>query len=150
MQQRAMTPAEAAQIAGLLNDRNELDQHLTEHSVLEDAQNYRYEVIDGTVIACAASRRVQWYQWEVYHVSVVRGLEKAGHAWRLYNQVVTRAKENGARVLQCTIREGNADSERFFARQGFRKVSRFLNSRTGNVVGVWQDVLSPPKDTQQP
>jgi len=145
-----MTLDEAAQIAKLLNDRNELDQELSAPSVLEDAQDYRYEVIDGAVVACVARRRVQWYQWEIYHLSVASTFVKAGHAWRLYNQVATHAEENRARILQCTIREGNADSEGFFTRQGFSKVSRFLNARTGNVVGVWQKVLAAPNDTGQP
>jgi len=45
-------------------------------------------------------------------------------------------------LLQCTIREGNAESRSLFERFGFSHVSTFNNPSSGNNVAVFQKVLS--------
>jgi ribosomal protein S18 acetylase RimI-like enzyme len=113
--------------------------------VLREANHYEYESRDGRVVACVERRKVQWYQWEVLHLSVDETVEKKGLAFLVYERVESAARRAGVRVLQCTIREGNKESAGFFDRQGFSKVSRFVNRETGNTVGVWQKVLSEPR-----
>jgi hypothetical protein len=64
----------------------------------------------------------------------------------VYKRTEAKAVANNVGLLQCTIREGNTESEVFFNKQGFIKVNRFKNQRTNNVVGVWQKVLSAADD----
>ena len=141
-----MTTLEAKQIAALINSRNRLDKQYTGEGVLGDAAFYEYEVVDGTVAACVQRKQIQWYQWEILHLSVSEKHEHKGLAYTVYKRTEEKADANKVRLLQCTIREGNKEREAFFSRQGFVKVNRFKNQRTANIVGVWQKVLSPADD----
>jgi len=60
-----------------------------------------------------------------------------------------KAKSNGARILQCTIRHGNTESERAFLRNDYKKVSEFYYPVSGNIVAVWQKVVSIPKNAAE-
>ena len=141
-----MTLNEANEIASLLNERNELVRAYTGEAVLADADNYEFEVRSEGVVACVERKKVQWYQWEIRHLSVRKELEGKGVASVLYQRAETAARSGGARILQCTIREGNTRSVCFFEKRGFLKVGRFFNPATKNTVGVWQKVLPTAKD----
>ena len=143
-----MTEAEAAQIAKLLNERNQLRRPWTQQTVLADAGNYEYEVHENEVVGCVERKKVQWYQWEIRHLSVRADVEGKGVAFAVYRRAEAAAIRGGACVLQCTIRRGNRESERFFRRQGFTEVSTFYYASTGNNVGVWQKVLRASGDIQ--
>ncbi len=136
-----MTRSEAEQIAGLINRRNQLPEPYTANAILSKSGRYEYELNDGTVIACVERKRVQWYQWEIRHLSVHEDWEGQGGAYAVYGRAELAAHSGGASLLQCTIRDGNQGSERFFRRQGFRRVSGFFNPTTRNTVGVWQKVF---------
>ena len=90
-----------------------------------------------------SSRSYFWYQAEIRHLTVDPAIEQRGYARNLYAEAERRAAARGIRVLQCTIREGNDRSERFFSKAGFTKVSQFHNQASGNNVGVWHKVLAP-------
>lgn len=140
-----MTEAEAEQIASLINRRNRLAKNYEPADILREAHNYEFEPRYGKVVACVERREVQWYQWEVLHLSVDEALEGQGLASLVYERLEKAARSAGVRLLQCTIREGNKDSVSFFDKRGFSKVARFLNRQTGNAVGVWQKVLTEPE-----
>ncbi len=136
-----MNLSEAGQIAALLNERNQLAGMYTDKSILSCAETYDYEIVDGEVASCVQRKELQWYQWEILHLSTSEKHEGKGLAYKVYKRTEDRAIANGVQLLQCTIREGNRNSEEFFTRQGFTKVNRFRNNRTSHVVGVWQKVL---------
>jgi GNAT superfamily N-acetyltransferase len=115
-----------------------------------NADTYEYEIRDGLVAACVERKRVQWYQWEIRHLSVGKQFEGKGLAFAVYGRAEAAATEGGACVLQCTIREGNRDSETFFRRQGFRNVGGFYYERTANNVGIWQKALRTPPEVLAP
>jgi L-amino acid N-acyltransferase YncA len=144
-----MTGAEAQQIATLINRRNRLARRYEPADILRQAQHYEYESRDGKVVACVEWKEVQWYQWEVLHLSVDETIERKGLAYLVYERLENAARSAGVRLLQCTIREGNKDSVGFFDRQGFSKVSRFFNRQTGNTVGVWQKVVAEPRPEER-
>jgi RimJ/RimL family protein N-acetyltransferase len=141
-----MTDAQAGEIASLINDRNKLARNYEAHDILRNACNFEYELREGKVVACVERKKVQWYQWEVCHLSVDKKWEGKGLAFIVYRRAEAAAQTGGARVLQCTIREGNSRSEHFVDRQGYLKVGRFFNAQTENAVGVWQKSLVPPQD----
>lgn len=136
-----MTEAQAQEIAVLLNKRNQLARSYTGRGVFAKAGNYEYEVRHGKVEACVERKKVQWYQWEICHLSVAIEWEGKGLASIVYQRAEEAARSGGACILQCTIREGNERSERFFGKRGFIKVGRFFYALTDNTVGVWQKVL---------
>lgn len=137
-----MTEPEAEQIAELLNQRNQLARQYTRDDIMANAGSYEYELRDGKVAACVERNKVQWYQWEIRHLSVLPEYEGKGLASIVYDRAEKTARTGGAAVLQCTIREGNVKSEAFFKRHDFVKVGRFLYRLTGNGVGVWQKIVS--------
>ncbi len=139
----ALTNSQAEQIASLLNERNELAVKYSGGRVLEHANNYlcRFSEV-GEVIACVEVKKVQWYQTEVCHLTVAASHARQGHAKALLCEAVRVARANGARLLQCTIRFGNIESEGLFKGFGFVHVGTFLNEGTGNNVGVFQKMLS--------
>lgn len=146
-----MDNKQAKQIADLINARNRLARQYDAESILEAADRYLFELSEtGDVIGCVEVKRVQWYQFEVDHLSVVKEVEGTGIGWSLFKRAEERALNNRGRILQCTIREGNADSECLFKRNGFHRVATFYYPDTGNNVGVWQKVIShaPPKQNE--
>jgi ribosomal protein S18 acetylase RimI-like enzyme len=127
-----MTEDEAAQIAALLNARNQLTVPYDGPRVSKSADQYLFRV-----------KNVQWYQGEVCHLTVDKDFEGKGYARNLFAELERRAAARCFRVLQCTIREGNTDSEDFFTAAGFKSVSRFHNKMSSNNVTIWHKVLEP-------
>jgi ribosomal protein S18 acetylase RimI-like enzyme len=137
-----MTPQQAEQVAQLVNARNQLPIQYTAQKVLQHTDNYLFELSDETVIACVEVKKVQWYQWEICHLSVSENHERRGLGKRLIRRAEDKAKNGGTRIVQCTIRVGNESSEQTFRRCGYREACCFFNAGTGNHVAVWQKVLS--------
>ena len=52
-----------------------------------------------------------------------------------------KAKKQGARIIQCTIRDDNKNSIRLFSANGYENVNKFYNVVTKNVVLVFQKSL---------
>lgn len=141
-----MNPRHAGQIAELLNQQNQLVVPYTAERILQAAANYLCEFSDeGDVIACAELKKVQWYQFEIDHVTVRPAFEGKGYARRLLERCEQKARETRGRVLQCTIREGNERSQILFEKSGFVRTAGFYYPDTGNNVGIWQKVISPAR-----
>lgn len=142
----SLTHVQADAIAKLLNERNELTVKYTGDRVLQEADDYRFTAAEsGEVVACVQIKRVQWYQFEVCHLTVAAGNERKGTAKALLRDVERVARSKDARLLQCTIREDNEPSQTLFEGFGFRRVGIFFNERSGNNVGVYQKVLVPAR-----
>lgn len=131
----------AAQIARLLNRRNELTRQYTAGMVLEREATFVYEERDAEVAACIEVRKVQWYQAEILHLTVHERYEGKGLGRALIQRALGEANRLGARLAQCTIREGNLRSERAFVAAGFSKTCAFVNTVSANHVGVYQRSL---------
>lgn len=138
-----MTPDIAKQIAELLNSENQLVVPYTEQKVISNNDNYLFEVNnDGEVISCIECKKVQWYQFEVCHLTVNPNHRRNGQGEKILNKAIEHAKANRGRIVQCTIRENNQKSSGLFEKNGFKKVSTFYYPDSGNNVGVWQKVVS--------
>ena len=132
----------ATQIAELLNHRNQLVHEYTAEKILQDAENYVCEYEDAKVVACIEVKKIQWYQWEICHLSVDDNYEGRQYGRQLIAKAEEKAVKGGARVLQCTIRTDNKRSEYVFNVCGYKQVGFFYYPDTGNDVGVWQKVVS--------
>lgn len=138
-----MTQQQAAQIAALLNKRNQLVVQYDADRVLAEVGHYLFRTdATGSVLACLELKKVQWYQFEVSHVTVAPEHEGRGLGRSLVEEAERSAVANGARVLQCTIRDDNTRSKGLFQQCGFTEVSRFYYPVSGNYVTVWQKVVS--------
>lgn len=137
-----MTPEQAEQIAKLLNSRNRLQIAYTAARVMQHEDDYLFEIRDDAVVACVEVKKAQWYQSEICHLSVRETHENQGLGKRLISLAEEKARKDGARMVQCTIRIGNESSERAFRRSGYREACCFFNEGTNNYVGVWQKVLT--------
>jgi ribosomal protein S18 acetylase RimI-like enzyme len=84
---------------------------------------------------------VQWYQTEILHLTVAASATRQGYGKALLCEAESAARESGARLLQCTIREGNTESRSLFEEFGFKHVSSFFNKKSGSNVAVLQKVL---------
>lgn len=138
-----LSDAHADQIAALLNSRNQLTVKYSRQRVLEHSKNYVYRLSEtNEIVGCVEIKPVQWYQMEVCHLTVSEAETKKGLAKALLCEAERVARANGARILQCTIRENNVASRSLFERFGFSNVNTFNNPNSGNNVGVFQKVLS--------
>ena len=138
-----MDRSQAEQIATLLNTQNQLTVRYDADRVLDHQDNYLVRLdSSGKVVACAELKKVQWYQFELLHVTVAQQHHRQGHARSLVAEAQDRAIEGDARILQSTIRAGNTASEELFKSSGFELVSHFYNARSNNTIGIWQRVLS--------
>jgi ribosomal protein S18 acetylase RimI-like enzyme len=89
---------------------------------------------------------VQWYQAEICHVTTHADFEGHGHGKAMVKRAEERARKDGARLLQCTIRVGNKASEGLFTTSGFTGGPMFNNPDSGNNVRVWSKPLYAPQD----
>ncbi len=133
---------QAGQIAELLNTRNELTKKYTAEEVIKAADNYLLELDKDVVIGCVEVKKMQWYQWEIRHLSVSKAHEGRGLGKRLIRRAEDQAKRDGARIVQCTIRVGNEASEGIFRGNGYHQTCCFFNASAERYVAVWQKVLS--------
>jgi N-acetylglutamate synthase-like GNAT family acetyltransferase len=133
-----MTKEIASEIAKLLNTRNQLVKQHTAQSVLDEKETYVFIMESEKVIACAESKKVQWYQWEICHVSVASEVEGSGKGQRVLELAEEKAIKGGAKILQSTIRSGNEKSIRLFLRNGYQQVNTFYNNISGNWILVLQ------------
>ncbi len=137
-----MNKEHSVAIADLLNRRNELDVVYSPEKILKSSENYEFHLNEsGKVIAAVEIERVQWYQWEIRHLSVHESHLRMGHGTRLITSAEQKAVKGRARIIQCTIREDNEESKNLFQKNGYRHVSTFYNYRTENNVGIWQKIL---------
>ncbi len=141
-----MDPDHASQIAELLNKQNQLAIQYDAQRVLDNAHEYLVDLSeDGRVVCCCQLKRVQWYQAEISHVTTHKDFVRQGRGGRLIAVAEQRGREDGARLLQCTIRTGNGPSEGMFMKAGFQSGPTFGNPQTGNAVTVWSKALIVPK-----
>jgi N-acetylglutamate synthase-like GNAT family acetyltransferase len=137
-----MTKQQADEIATLLNTRNQLTCKYDAGKILSKDNNYLFQSENGIVVACVEVKKVQWYQWEICHLSVKEEYTRQGRGKQLIRCAEEKARTGHARIVQCTIRVGNEASEETFRRSGFREACCFFNAGTDNYVCVWQKVLS--------
>jgi len=136
-----MTEAVARQIAELINSQNELTVHYTPAKILEH-DSYIVRLNDeGEVLGAVEVKKVQWYQCEIDHLSVNPDTQRNGVGMSLAQQAEDRARQLGARVVQCTIRVGNVASESLFKKRGYNATVTFTNATNGNRVAVYQKAL---------
>jgi len=138
-----MTEDQAEAIAHLLNTQNQLVSNYDAKKILSAGGQFLYRSgSKDPIIACVELKKVQWYQFEVCHLTVHPDYKRQGHGKSLIEEAEQRAVAAGARVLQCTIRDGNCSSEQLFANSGFARTSRFYYPTSKNHVTVWQKVVS--------
>ncbi len=137
-----MTKELALQIAELINERNELSVVYDAKKVLLNKDNYSYLLESENLIACAESKRVQWYQWEICHISVAKQYEGKGNGSKVLKLAEIKAVNGNARILQSTIRSSNDSSIRLFENNGYKRVNEFYNAKTENQVYIFQKALT--------
>ena len=136
-----MTNDDAEQIANLINSRNELTKKYSKESILASKENYVFIKEADKIIACAESKKVQWYQYEISHVSIDENYESKGFGSKILKLSENKAIENKARLLQCTIRTNNINSIRLFSTKGYKQVNMFDNLKSGNWVFIYQKII---------
>jgi ribosomal protein S18 acetylase RimI-like enzyme len=131
----------ASQIADLLNLQNKLMTHYTPAKILEYDRYIVRVNAEGKLLGVVEIRKVQWYQCEIDHLSVDPSAKRQGIGTSLIQEAEDRARQLGARVAQCTIREGNKESEGLFKKCGYVSTLAFINEGNGNLVTVYLKVL---------
>ena len=137
-----MTQTEAKQIAALLNTRNQLTTAWSETKVLDQKDEFVFIAEADTVIACAQSKKVSWYQWEICHVSIKEEYQRQGFASQILKLAEDKAISEGAKILQCTIRSNNGPSQNLFVSKGYIRTCAFYNVGSSNWVNVYQKSVS--------
>lgn len=133
-----MNNQQAKQIAALLKQNNLTVEH-TEQTVLASADNYVFIEEEDKVVACAEIKKVQWYQWEISHVSVAVPKRRLGG--RIVDAAEAKAKEKQAKVIQCTIRSDNEASIALFKSKQYSQGITFYNPKSKNDVLIFQKAL---------
>ena len=133
-----MTKEEAIKIADLLNERNQLVIKYDKERVLDTASNYVYIKENDEVIACAEYKKVKWYQSEISHISVSKLYEGKGYGRKILLKAEKKAKDERAKIIQCTIRVDNEKSLGLFKSNGYEVVNKFFYEKSGNWVFVLQ------------
>ena len=138
----------AGQIAALLNTRNQLVRNYDAEDILAARARFLFKVRDDQVIGCVEVKKLQWYQAEINHLTVHKDYCRRGIAQALLDAATAHATRHRARILQCTIRDNNVESTGLFLKNGFVRTALFLYPDSGNDVGIFQKVISPPKSVE--
>jgi hypothetical protein len=137
----SMSTEVAQQVADLINAQNELTKNYTAADILQNQDRYVTRIENGKLLGVAEVKLVQWYQAEILHVSVAT--KRRGIGTLLLEQAELKCQDLGARIAQCTIRDGNVGSEALFAKLKYVAAATFQNRVSGNVVTVYLKVLGP-------
>lgn len=137
-----MTKDTAEQIAKLLNRRNKLAKQYTSEIIFSEKDSYVFILDANDLVACAQTKKVQWYQCEILHVSVNEKFTGQGKGAEILALAEDKACKKGARLLQCTIRSDNEKSVSLFKSSGYKEVNQFHNSITSNKILVFQKNIS--------
>jgi ribosomal protein S18 acetylase RimI-like enzyme len=129
------------QIVSLINNQNRLAQHQTLEMLLDKGHCIVSVNDEGTLVGCVRVVKVQWYQWELFHLSVLPDYRRQGQATALLLKAEAHAKQEGASIVQCTVRMGNVESEALFSKSGYTAGAVFTNRESGNMVRVYQKSL---------
>lgn len=137
-----MTKEIAEQIATLINRRNRLTKVYTSDMILSDKDKYVFIIDDKELVACAESKKLQWYQSEICHVSVNEKFRGQNKGREVLVLAENKAREENAKIIQCTIRSENKSSIRLFSESDYKIVNEFYNPKTENIVLVFQKNIS--------
>ena len=138
----SLSKGTATQIANLLNSQNQLAVPYTAAAILDAQHRYIVRLDDSAqVLGVVEVKPVQWYQCEIDHLSVAPRSRRSGIGSWLLERAEQKAREVNARVVQCTVRVGNTESEGLFKKNGYVSTVTFLNRQTDNSVTVYQKVL---------
>jgi ribosomal protein S18 acetylase RimI-like enzyme len=133
----------AEQIANLLNKENQLVVRYTGEDILASSDRYLFKTNEkGAVTTCIECKKVQWYQFELCHLTVGPKYRKKGLGQVMLKEAESHVLRNEGRLIQCTIRENNQASINLFTKNGFKHVSTFYYPVSGNNVMVFQKVIS--------
>lgn len=89
-----MEGKQAKQIANLLNKRNQLVKKYSAKQILDAEDDYEYLVENNdNVVAAVKIKKIQWYQWELCHLTVDEGYEGKGYGTKLINRAEKKAKK---------------------------------------------------------
>lgn len=78
-------------------------------------------------------------------MSVPEKFEKRHYDTRVLELAERKAREGGAKILQCTVRVGNLASMSLFDKHHFVKTVTFFNEESGNWVQVLQKCMATGK-----
>lgn len=129
----------ASQIVELLK-QNELTIDYTPEMILNTSENYVFIEEHEKIMACAEVKKVQWYQWEISHVSVAK--RRCGFGKRIVELAESKIIKAHGKVIQCTIRSTNTASIELFKSMGYTSGVTFYNANSGNNVIIFQKALS--------
>jgi len=146
-----ITESMAERVADLLNTQNRLETRYTAASVLEHGERYITRLNDAEeLMGVVEVKKVQWYQCEIDHLSVDPRFARQDVGSWLVLAAEGKARENRARIVQCTIRVGNNASECLFKKHGYRSAITFWNARSKNDVTIYQKALPTRTGTNAP
>jgi ribosomal protein S18 acetylase RimI-like enzyme len=137
-----MTKEDAKQIADLINERNQLTKKQQSNDILFNKDSYVFIKDDDKIIACAESKQIQWYQYEICHVSIHKDYEGKRFGTKILKLAENIVKNNNGKIIQCTIRSNNENSIRLFTRKGYNEVNKFFNPKSENWINIYQKIIS--------
>lgn len=136
----------AQQIADLLNNENQLVIPYTAQKIISQKGNYLFEAnAQNEVLVCIECKKIQWYQFEVCHLTVNPKSRRRGYGHSILGKAIDHAILNNGRIIQCTIRKNNSASASLFLKNGFEKTSTFYYPNSGNNIEIYQKVISIAK-----
>ncbi|MHB1908443.1 MAG: GNAT family N-acetyltransferase [Nitrososphaerales archaeon] len=141
--QPEVTSTIARHVADLINSQNKLSTRCTPEEIMRRRENciVHYDS-GGKVVGVVEVKKVQWYQCEIYHLSVSPDAKRKGIGSELVRLAEQKAIELGTLIAQCTIRVDNEPSICLFRDKfGYKSQVTFLNEVTGNEVAVYQKKL---------
>ena len=126
----------AGQIADLLDAEAQSTVPYSAKMVLQHADDYICEIQDDVVIACVEVKKVQWYQWEICHLSVSEAHERKG----LGEQPRGRPRIRQRAVVRGSFNAQSGsvtrEASKAFRRSGYREACHFFNASTDREVAV--------------
>lgn len=136
----AINNDQAKEIMDLLNG-NEWNRPLKPYSAAELLQeHFGYFLAfseDRRIIGIARLRKVQWYQWEIFNISVDKNFRRQGIARSLIDAIELHVASNYGGLLQATVDPQNKGSKRLLRKHGFQKGANFIHPFYKKTTEVW-------------
>ncbi len=139
-----INPNEAEQIAKLLSDNewNRPGKPYSEQELLDDPEGYFLALEQNKIVGVARLKKVQWYQWELFSISVHSNFQRQGTAQSVVRAVEDYVHNQKGPLIQATVDPKNSASENLFNKLGWAPGIKFIHPAYKKPMRVWQKVIN--------
>ncbi len=138
-----ITNIQATAITTLLNSNewNRPGKPYTTEELLLEPHGYFLAISEGNIIGVARLKKVSWYQWEFFNLSIHHDFHRRGIGRKIVHEVEYFVASQKGGILQATIDPNNEGSKQLMKGSGWTQSLTFIHPYMDKPTDVWQKAV---------